>query len=530
MSIYVGAHRAKLCRGDWRPATLYKGGQYIAGAVDSAPVTLPGAIEDTYNDHVMLTALGKGRQGGATGKNLIPYPFAESSKNHNGITFTDNGNGSVTVSGTATSTAYIKLCDIDLGDTSFNDWYGVGTATNGVYAISKYLEYIGSTKRLFITIPKGFTVNETLYPQAEVGTVSTDYEPGMPSPNPEYPQPIVASGGTVTAEGRNLFDIESMPLSSTHVEGEIIVRDANVYDSILYKRYWAPKPAHDYTIFVDIMDEQLPDGLCVYSDERFYFTNSQIMLHKGKNFAHVRTWDDFADVSLGSIWIKSSKINCPEIKFKFAILEGHVENFLYVPYRPPTQITLPTLRAIPDGSGGWVARDSMTPVPHMPGWYDVVRKIRQFELHSTDNIHTWGVSYATEGLTGFYWSYSGFSTPGLTTQCVCSHLPYAVGTWGGGVYGAQANKTDFIMTVRNDMLSDVSSDDAAVASFKSLLDEYDAAGTPFSAWVALNAPTTERVYLGGLKSYPQYTYISADGDYPPDMTATAKFNREEQII
>lgn len=439
MSIYVGAHRAKLCRGDWRPATLYKGGQYIAGAVDSAPVTLPGAIEDTYNDYVMLTALGKGRQDSTTGKNL----FDENAEFIGGerVTITrDNGEIIITpIPDSATPAIAVSAFKTEIQkdgiytisllrkqESTHVETNGVRVYKNGntikYFAMTKTSEYI--RENCSFNAVAGDEIMVSIYAsianvnapttriwvkeiQIESGSTATDYEPytgGMPSPNPEYPQPIAASGGTVTTSPQD-----------------------------------------------------------------------------------------------GST-------------------------------RQPTQITLPTLRAIPDGSGGWVARDSMTPVLHMPGWYDVVREIRQFELHSTDNIRTWGVSYATEGLTGFYWSYSGFSTPGLTTQCVCSHLPYAVGTWGGGVYGAQANKTYFIATLRNDMLSDVSSDDAAVASFKSLLDEYDAAGTPFSAWVALNAPTTERVYLGGLKSYPQYTYISADGDYPPDMTATAKFNREEQII
>ena len=37
-----------------------------------------------------------------SGKNLIPYPYASTTKTVNGVTYTDNGDGSVTVSGTAT--------------------------------------------------------------------------------------------------------------------------------------------------------------------------------------------------------------------------------------------------------------------------------------------------------------------------------------------------------------------------------------------------------------------------------------------
>lgn len=38
-----------------------------------------------------------------TGKNLLPYPYYETTKTENGITFTDNGDGTITANGTATA-------------------------------------------------------------------------------------------------------------------------------------------------------------------------------------------------------------------------------------------------------------------------------------------------------------------------------------------------------------------------------------------------------------------------------------------
>lgn len=40
------------------------------------------------------------------GKNLLKYPYAQTTRTTNGITFTDNGDGSITASGTATNNAY----------------------------------------------------------------------------------------------------------------------------------------------------------------------------------------------------------------------------------------------------------------------------------------------------------------------------------------------------------------------------------------------------------------------------------------
>ena len=46
-----------------------------------------------------------------TGVNLLPYPYAETTKTVNGITFTDNGDGSITMNGTATGRAQFKFCE-----------------------------------------------------------------------------------------------------------------------------------------------------------------------------------------------------------------------------------------------------------------------------------------------------------------------------------------------------------------------------------------------------------------------------------
>ena len=43
------------------------------------------------------------------GKNLIPYPYEETTKTVKGVTFTDNGDGSITVNGTNTSTGQIEF-------------------------------------------------------------------------------------------------------------------------------------------------------------------------------------------------------------------------------------------------------------------------------------------------------------------------------------------------------------------------------------------------------------------------------------
>ncbi len=119
----------------------------------------------------------------ACGKNLLPYPYVDTPKSplvKNGVTFTDNGDGSVTVKGTAEGggTVFILSYHINFGDKTIDAIYK-DSATNGEYAIGKRMYYNAWSEYLpvSINIPKGVTVDETLYPQIELGTVSTEYEP-----------------------------------------------------------------------------------------------------------------------------------------------------------------------------------------------------------------------------------------------------------------------------------------------------------------------------------------------------------------
>jgi len=47
-------------------------------------------------------------------KNILPYPYSETTKTENGITFTGNGDGTITFSGTATSSTFFSFCQFDV--------------------------------------------------------------------------------------------------------------------------------------------------------------------------------------------------------------------------------------------------------------------------------------------------------------------------------------------------------------------------------------------------------------------------------
>lgn len=148
------------------------------------------------------------------GKNLVPYPYSDTTKTINGITFTDNGDGTITVNGTATSLVDFVLCDnflvkkgmhisgfpeiVDSNSTTgevqvyLSSQYYLTTSKNYTKTIA--VEDFPSAAAIKLRIRSGYTAdNLTIKPQIEFGTIATEYEPYV------EPQIVKANAdGTVT--------------------------------------------------------------------------------------------------------------------------------------------------------------------------------------------------------------------------------------------------------------------------------------------------------------------------------------------
>ncbi len=142
------------------------------------------------------------------GKNLLPYPYNETSITRQGITFTDNGDGSITINGTTTTTfttfslntANVKLIDgvtyslykvpnddivlyFQYKNENNEDRWGVGGFTwKDSYTYKQCYLQIKDANKTF--------VNLTIYPQLEISETPTEFKP--------YIAPITAS---VNADG-----------------------------------------------------------------------------------------------------------------------------------------------------------------------------------------------------------------------------------------------------------------------------------------------------------------------------------------
>lgn len=142
-------------------------------------------------------------------------------------------------------------------------------------------------------------------------------------------------------------------------------------------------------------------------------------------------------------------------------------------------VTIPrTLRGIPVASGGnytdengqqWIADE----IDFERGVY--VQRVKSFVLTELngETWRTWGVNYSKEGITGFY----HYFTDDVLFDFVIGNIGvYGSTTWGGlnvGI-GASANSKYLTVSVYNNVLDDISTNEKAIESFMNFISETSA--------------------------------------------------------
>lgn len=151
------------------------------------------------------------------GKNLLEYPYVETTLTRNGITFTDNGDGTITANGTATADTQFRLQDKAVYPKNYNpfkyligekvlvmgspsgsskDTYGIQSINVGMFGDTGYA--IGSENyyRYAIFIKSGMTVENLVFKPViflqNVG-FSNDFE--------QYNRQTVTANADGTVEG-----------------------------------------------------------------------------------------------------------------------------------------------------------------------------------------------------------------------------------------------------------------------------------------------------------------------------------------
>ena len=193
-------------------------------------------LENTENGagFIDLKLKGQTEQKTYSGANLLPQDKYISSTTTNGITYTNNGDGTFNLSGTATANTTIRI--IPIGDLTLESnqayyLYSSQPYNVSIFNVSIALQENGTTNRYITanntyTTPSSFT-NPRLQFYIASGlsvnaqnvklmlvkgsTAPSEYEQyvgGIPAPNPSYPQDInvVTGDNTVTLCGKNLFE------------------------------------------------------------------------------------------------------------------------------------------------------------------------------------------------------------------------------------------------------------------------------------------------------------------------------------
>lgn len=190
-----------------------------------------------------------------SGKNLITYPYYSTTLTNNGVTFTDNGDGTITANGTVPTgkVAYFGIDNLanklipgvtytltGCPEGGGNDKYSLyiserndDDSSNGKY----YLDYgngitfeMGNYEKYNITIQirSGVTVDNLVFrPQIELGSTPTEYEP-----------PITGRELQVNVSGKNLipypYQTVSKSVGNLNIEindnGEIIINGSHTSD------------------------------------------------------------------------------------------------------------------------------------------------------------------------------------------------------------------------------------------------------------------------------------------------------------
>lgn len=168
----------------------------------------------------------------STGKNLVPYPYEESTKTENGITFTVNSDGSITANGTTTvNPSIFNLAKISLNAGTYALRSFVNVANAGICQFyidipSEPNDRTGNgvtftlqddivNKNVNIIVNPNQTVNNLIFkPMLQFGTTAQSFEPykqsvlSLPSPveNPAYNTLDFQTGKKIVQGATKIFD------------------------------------------------------------------------------------------------------------------------------------------------------------------------------------------------------------------------------------------------------------------------------------------------------------------------------------
>lgn len=255
-------------------------------------------VNNAANDYIRgLNVYGKSTQVVTTGAQILPQPYYDATKVSNGVTFTVNDDGSITIAGTSTSTDTVSCyftinSGLKLSGTYTYKCYGLPTScVTNIYYIGdvegeseRTMQLVdGNDYGFIIRVKPNSNVNARVYPMLVKGNVSKPYEPytaGTIAPNPTYPQNIASiNNPRITISGDQLLNLStkaspSVELKVTSDVCEIKNLTTNRYGNVTFRETLGPGV---YTVAVDSFDGSIIDSghliKLTDDDENVYITS-----------------------------------------------------------------------------------------------------------------------------------------------------------------------------------------------------------------------------------------------------------------
>lgn len=313
--------------------------------------------------------------------------------------------------------------------------------------------------------------------------------------SPELPVTIISAQPVVESRGRNLFDMSVSELYN--FEKKCLV--ATVYAQQTRKRL------KDFCPNLKAGDTATLSG--VSAGKKYIYLSLPV-----ESIWTFNTTKTITEEMLGCmVYIYTQDITEPlPVDIWLQLELGSTAN-PYTPYRAPTTLEFPELRAIalPETATEWTyIRDGVkywadTAVYAGGGWWDVVRRCELYVFTGVQPYHV----FKNDSNPNSYLYYRDGLLNKKRGIGVCTHfthvLPYPT---IAGTFSCSASTPTIYINFRGIVSADNATLTDANEANAYLAAQY-AAGTPVTVLYQLAEPTTERVHLGTLKSYPRYTHV-----------------------
>lgn len=384
--------------------------------------------------------------------------------------------------------------------------FGVNPGEKDELLSNEYLppkgSYTFTCAKDYATILLGGSDGKTVFDgryMLNAGSTPLPWEPytgGVPSPSPDYPQEIESVGqdGEIGVEvyGGNMFN------ARTAINGKVV--DKHTGSMLSNSRY----ACSDYIAIpcnaVSLYQNGGTKNQRAFYDSDKNFITAEVSVNPvtvPKNAKYIRITSEIDKQDMNNIMLSISSTA-----------------LLYEPYHEPQFASIATpngLPGIPVSSGGnytaangqqWICDE----IDFGRGVY--VQNIKVSKSLNKLRWSTWGVNKSTNGITGFF-TYD-IDIPKIG-EAVSNITLYNEDIHGGkrtGICASTIKPTSMtpymILCVCNDTISDISSDNAAIQSFKEMLAETDAymmyvLATPIETPLTadqLNAYKALRIYKG----------------------------------